>query len=256
MEIKGNTAFVTGGASGLGGATSQKIHAQGGNVVIFDLNEEKGEALAQELGEGRAVFVKGDVTSEEQVKHALAKAESEFGGLHFNINCAGIGAGGRVVGKEGPMSLEVFSKVIQVNLIGTFNCIRLSAEVMLKHEPDAGLERGVVVNTASVAAFEGQIGQAPYSASKGGVVGMTLPIAREMAQHGVRVNTIAPGLFDTPLLGALPDEIKAALGAQVPFPARLGQPSEYGDLAVHILLNSMINGETIRLDGAIRMTPK
>ncbi len=256
MEIKGNTALVTGGVSGLGGATASAIHAAGGNVVMVDLNGELGAGRLKELGEERAAFVRGDVSSEEDMAAAVARATEQFGGPHFVINCAGIGPAGRVLGREGPMPLELFSKVIAVNLIGTFNTIRLATEAMVKNEPDAEGERGVIINTASVAAFEGQIGQAPYSASKGGIVAMTLPIARELAQHGIRVMTIAPGLFDTPLLGGLPREVRESLGAQVPFPARLGKPEEFARLALHIIDSPMLNGEVIRLDGAIRMTPR
>jgi len=256
MEIQGNTALITGGASGLGGATARLLHQNGANVVMVDLNDEMGKKLESELGEDRAVYQHGDVTSGDQIKAAVDLAVSRFGGIQFCINCAGIGLAGRVLGKEGPMKLEHFSKVIEVNLIGTFNTIRLACEPMMANTPNADGERGVVVNTASVAAYEGQIGQAPYSASKGGIVGMTLPIAREFAQHGIRVNTIAPGIFDTPLLGRLPQEIKDSLGQQVPFPSRLGQPEEFGKMVEYIIRLPVLNGETIRLDGAIRMAPR
>lgn len=256
MEIKGNTALVTGGVSGLGGAMAQAIHAGGGNVVMVDLNDELGAERLKELGEERAEYVHADVSDEGEMAAAVAKAEERFGGLHFAVNCAGIGPAGRVLGREGPMSLELFSKVITVNLIGTFNTIRLATQLMVKNTPNEGGERGVIINTASVAAFEGQIGQAPYSASKGGIVGMTLPIARELAQHGIRVMTIAPGLFDTPLLGGLPQDVRDSLGAQVPFPPRLGHPEEFARLALNIIESPMLNGEVIRLDGAIRMAPR
>ena len=255
MDTQNNTALVTGGASGLGGATARLLHSQGANVVVVDVNEQVGMQLVSDLGD-RAVFVRADVSKEEDIQQAVNLAGEKFGGLQFAINCAGIGTAGRVLGKEGPMGLDTFRKVIEVNLIGTFNTIRLASALMAQNQPNADGERGVIVNTASVAAFEGQIGQAPYSASKGGIVGMTLPIAREFAQHGIRVMTIAPGLFDTPLLGGMPEEIKASLGAQVPFPPRLGQPVEYAQLVAHIIASPMLNGETIRLDGAIRMAPR
>ncbi len=256
MEIKGNTALITGGASGLGGATAAALHAAGGNVVLVDLNDELGARKVEELGAERAEFVRADVSSATEMGAAVARTSERFGGPHFVINCAGIGPAGRVLGREGPMSLDFFSKVISVNLIGTFNTIRLATEPMAGNTPNEGGERGVVINTASVAAFEGQIGQAPYSASKGGIVGMTLPIARELAQHGIRVMTIAPGIFDTPMLEGLPQEVRDSLGAQVPFPARLGQPEEFARLAVNIIESPMLNGEVIRLDGAIRMGPR
>lgn len=256
MEFEGNTALVTGGVSGLGGATARAFHAAGGSVVMVDLKVAEGAAMVKELGEERAAFVEADVCSESQMQAAVDLALDKFGGLHFAVNCAGIGPAGRVVGRDGPMQLEMFSKVVQVNLIGSFNTIRLAAELMIANTPNKDGERGVIINTASVAAFEGQIGQAAYSASKGGIVSMTLPIAREFAQHGIRVMTIAPGLFDTPLLGSMPEEVRESLGAQVPFPSRLGQPEEYAKLAMHIISAPMLNGETIRLDGAIRMTPR
>jgi len=254
MEIQGNTFLVSGGASGLGGATSRLLAASGANVVIADINREKGAALANELGLN-ALFVETNVADEESVKNAVAKV-SLFGALRGAINCAGIGVAEKTVGKDGPHSLASFKRVIEVNLIGTFNVIRLAAAQMARQEPNAGGERGVIINTASIAAFDGQIGQAAYSASKGGIVGMTLPIARDLARSGIRVVTIAPGIFDTPLLGALPEEVRLALGAQVPFPPRLGQPAEYAALAKHIIENEMLNGEVIRIDGALRMPPK
>ncbi|MFQ5611473.1 MAG: 3-hydroxyacyl-CoA dehydrogenase [Anaerolineae bacterium] len=255
MKIEGTSAVVTGGASGLGKACVQTLVAAGGSAVILDVNEAAGEALAGELG-ARARFVQTDVTSGESVEAALEAGRAAFGGPHITINCAGIGLAAKVLGKEGPADLGFFSKIIQVNLIGTFNVIRLAAALMAGNAPDENGERGVIVNTASVAAFEGQIGQAAYSASKGGVVGMTLPIARELAALGIRVNTIAPGIFDTPMLAALPEKVRRSLGKQVPFPSRLGRPAEYAALARHIIENPMLNGETIRLDGAIRMGPR
>ena len=255
MQISGKTFLVTGGGSGLGAATVRRLAKAGGNVLIVDLNEENGKAVAAELGK-RGRFVAADVSDEGAVQKAVAAAKETFGGLQGAINCAGIGTAMRVLAKEGPHNLEVFAHVIKVNLIGTFNVIRLASQLMAAGEPDAGGERGVIVNTASVAAFDGQIGQAAYSASKGGIVGMTLPIARELARFGIRVVTIAPGLFNTPLMAMLPDEAKQSLGAQVPFPPRLGEPDEFAMLAVQIVENPMLNGETIRLDGAIRMAPK
>lgn len=252
MELLNSTFIVTGGGSGLGAATAEMIIAGGGNVVIADL---KGESLATQLG-SKARFQATDVTSEEQAKAAVAAAIETFGALHGLINCAGIGTGEKTVGRDGPHSLASFARVININLIGTFNMIRLAADAMSKQAPNAGGERGVIVNTASVAAFDGQIGQAAYSASKGGVVGMTLPIARDLARTGIRVVTIAPGLFETPLLGGLAQEVRDSLSQQVPFPSRLGRPQEYAALVKHIVQNEMLNGETIRLDGAIRMAPK
>ncbi|MGE2737134.1 3-hydroxyacyl-CoA dehydrogenase [Mycolicibacterium vaccae] len=250
MEIKDAAAVVTGGASGLGLATTKRLLDRGASVVVIDL---KGEEVVKELGP-RAKFVEANVTDPEQVSAALDAAE-EFGPLRINVNCAGIGNAAKTLGKDGPFPLDAFNKVIQVNLVGTFNVLRLAAERIAKTEPING-ERGVIINTASVAAFEGQIGQAAYSASKGGVVGMTLPIARDLSREFIRVCTIAPGLFKTPLLGSLPQEAQDSLGKQVPHPARLGDPDEYGALAVHIVENPMLNGEVIRLDGAIRMAPR
>ncbi|MBX7433421.1 3-hydroxyacyl-CoA dehydrogenase [Mycobacterium sp. Y57] len=250
MEIKDALAVVTGGASGLGLATTKRLLDRGASVVVIDL---KGEDAVKELG-ARAKFVETNVTDPEQVGAALDAAE-EMGPLRIDVNCAGIGNAAKTLSKDGPFPLDGFKKVVEVNLIGTFNVIRLAAERMAKTEPING-ERGVIINTASVAAFEGQIGQAAYSASKGGVVGMTLPIARDLSRELIRVVTIAPGLFKTPLLGSLPQEAQDSLGKQVPHPARLGDPDEYGALAVHIVENPMLNGETIRLDGAIRMAPR
>jgi NAD(P)-dependent dehydrogenase (short-subunit alcohol dehydrogenase family) len=254
MEIKNSTFIVTGGASGLGAATARIIAGAGGNVVIADVNADAGNALARELG--RARFIKTDVTSEADGTAAVALALKDFGGLQGLVNCAGIGAAEKTLGREGPHALASFIRVITINLIGTFNMIRLAADAMSKGQPNAGGERGVIVNTASVAAYDGQIGQAAYSASKGGIVGMTLPIARDLARSGIRVMTIAPGIFLTPMLLGLPKEAQDSLGKMVPFPPRLGQPSEYAALARHIIENEMLNGEVIRLDGAIRMAPK
>lgn len=254
MEIKDAVAVVTGGASGLGLATTKRLLDAGARVVVLDL---KGEETVAELGD-RATFVAANVTDEAAVATALDTAEA-LGPLRINVNCAGIGNAIKTVSKDGAFPLDEFTKVVTVNLIGTFNVLRLAAERIAKTAPlegPNGSERGVIVNTASVAAFDGQIGQAAYSASKGGVVGMTLPVARDLARELIRVVTIAPGLFKTPLLGTLPDEAQKSLGAQVPHPARLGDPDEYGALAVHIIENPMLNGEVIRLDGAIRMAPR
>ena len=255
MQVQGNTFLVTGGGSGLGEATVRLLAASGGNVVIADVNRERGQQVSSEAGD-RAVFVATDVTDEESVKNAIATAVSSFGGLQGTISCAGIGLAERTVGKEGPHSLASFVRVIQVNLIGTFNVVRLSSAAMAGQSPTSSGERGVLVNTASVAAFDGQIGQVAYSASKGGIVGMTLPIARDLSRHGIRVMTIAPGIFETPLLGSLPEAVRHALEAQVPFPSRLGRPAEFAALAKHIIENEMLNGEVIRLDGALRMPPR
>ncbi|OZE93167.1 3-hydroxyacyl-CoA dehydrogenase [Rhodococcus sp. 14-2686-1-2] len=253
MIIDNSAAVVTGGASGLGLATARALHAQGASVVLIDLPSSSGQAVADELG-NRVRFVAADVTDESAVSGALDVAET-LGPLRIAVNCAGIGNAIKTVGKNGAFPLADFTKIIGVNLIGTFNVVRLAAERISRTEAVEG-ERGVIINTASVAAYEGQIGQAAYSASKGGVVGMTLPIARDLAALLIRVVTIAPGLFKTPLLGSLPEEAQASLGAQVPHPSRLGDPAEYGSLAAHIVTNPMINGEVIRLDGAIRMAPR
>ena len=255
MDVKNSVFLVTGGASGLGEATVRMAIAHGGKAVIADMQEDKGKALAAELGANVRV-VKCDVTSEADGKNAVAFALKEFGALNVLVNCAGIGIAERTVGKDAPHDLGRFTKVVTVNLIGTFNMIRLAADAMAKAGPNASGERGVIVNTASVAAYDGQIGQAAYSASKGGVVGMTLPIARDLSRNGIRVCTIAPGLFLTPMLLGLPKEAQDSLGKQVPFPPRLGNPVEYGMLVRSIVENEMLNGETIRLDGAIRMAPK
>ncbi|MDB5620899.1 SDR family NAD(P)-dependent oxidoreductase [Tardiphaga sp.] len=252
MQLKDVAVFITGGGSGLGAATARAMAARGAKVAVFDRSQENAEAVAAEIN---GVAVVGDVTSEDQVKAGLAKAEAAHGTARVLINCAGIGGSQRIVGKQGVYPLDKFTNVIMVNLIGTFNCLRLFAEQLVKQEA-IGEERGVIINTASVAAYEGQIGQIAYAASKGGVVGLTLPAARDLASQKIRVNTIAPGLFLTPLLMGLNEEARASLGAQVPHPARLGDASEYGNLAVHIVENPMLNGETIRLDGAIRMAPR
>jgi 3-hydroxyacyl-CoA dehydrogenase / 3-hydroxy-2-methylbutyryl-CoA dehydrogenase len=255
VRIEGASALVAGGASGLGAATSSALHAAGASVAICDLNREKGAALAEELGE-RASFVEANVMEPEPIQAAVDAAAGAEGGLRISVCCAGIGWAQRTAGKQGPHDLEIFHNLIKVNLIGTFNVLRLAAATMVNNEPDDGGERGVCVNTASIAAFDGQIGQVAYSASKGGIVGLTLPAARDLAGRGVRVVTIAPGTFDTPLLAALPEEARAQLGAQIPFPNRLGQPEEFAALACHIVENPMLNGETIRLDGALRMPPR
>ena len=256
MEIAGSAALVTGGASGLGLATVRRLHDAGASVVILDLPSSNGTAIAKELG-ARAAFAAGDVTSQQDVEAALdAVAALTDGPPRILVNCAGIGNAARTAGRDGPFPLDAFTRVIQVNLIGTFNAIRLAAVRMSQAAREIDGERGVIVNTASVAAFDGQIGQAAYSASKGGIVGMTLPIARDLARLKIRVMTIAPGLFQTPLLGGLSEEQIQAIGAQVPHPARLGLPAEYAALAAHIVENPMLNGETIRLDGAIRMAPR
>ena len=254
MQIHKNTFIVTGGASGLGGAVSRMIAANGGNVVIADVQSDKGEALARELGAG-ARFIRCDVTRAEDAMAAVQAAQA-LGALRGLVNCAGVAIGEKTVGKEGPHALANFARVIGVNLIGTFNMIRVAADAMSKLDATADGERGVLINTASVAAYDGQIGQAAYAASKGGVVGMTLPIARDLARQGIRCVTIAPGLFATPMLLALPQEVQDALGKQPPFPSRLGKPDEYAALAKHVIENVMLNGETIRLDGAIRLPPK
>jgi NAD(P)-dependent dehydrogenase (short-subunit alcohol dehydrogenase family) len=252
MKLTGVAAIVTGGGSGLGRATAEALAAKGAKVTVFDLNPAAAEEAAKAIG---GLAVAGDVADEASASAALAKAAAAHGAARVLVNCAGIGVAKRVVGREGPQPLADFEKVIRVNLIGTFNMIRLAAAEMGKLEPIEG-ERGVVISTASIAAYDGQIGQAAYSASKGGVVAMTLPIARELAQLGVRVNAIAPGVFMTPMMAGLPQAAQDSLGASVPFPARLGQPAEYAALAIHIIENGYLNGETIRIDGALRMAPK
>ena len=255
MQIKDSVFLIPGGASGLGAATAKNLAAAGGKVVLADLNREAGEKFAATLGAG-AAFVVADVTSEVEVQAAVDTAVKVFGAVHGLINCAGIAPGERVVGRNGPHSLATFSRVININLVGSFNALRLAAGAMARNTPNSDGERGVIINTASIAAFEGQLGQAAYSASKGGIVAMALPIARELAKLGIRVMTIAPGIFDTPMLQGMSDEIRASLGAQVPFPSRLGQPEEYARLAAFIIENPLLNAEVIRLDGAIRMTAK
>jgi NAD(P)-dependent dehydrogenase (short-subunit alcohol dehydrogenase family) len=254
VQIEGLTALVTGGASGLGRATVDALMADGANAVICDLERSNGAAVADALGE-KALFAPADVSDPEQVQAAVDLAVERFGGLHIAVNCAGVGWAQRTVTREGPHDMKIFELVIRVNLIGTFNVIRLAANQMSKQEP-VGEERGVIVNTASIAAFDGQIGQAAYSASKGGVVGMTLPIARDLSSLKIRVVTIAPGTFDTPMLAGLPQEQRDKLAAGIPHPSRLGDPKEFGALVRHIVSNAMINGETIRLDGALRMPPR
>ena len=256
MQTEGLVALITGGASGLGRATAEALLAGGASVVLADLPKSDGEAVAAALSAERAAFAPTDVTDTEQVEAAVATAVERFGGLHVAVNCAGIGWAQRTVSRSGPHDLKIFELVVRVNLIGTFNVLRLAAAAMLGNEPDEEGERGVCINTASIAAFDGQIGQIAYSASKGGIVGMTLPAARDLASSGIRVVTIAPGLFDTPLLAGLPEDARAALGDQVPHPHRLGRPEEYGHLAAHIVENPMLNGEVIRLDGALRMPPR
>jgi NAD(P)-dependent dehydrogenase (short-subunit alcohol dehydrogenase family) len=255
MQVDAAGALVAGGASGLGAATARALHEAGARVLIADLNAELGEALAAELGE-RASFADADVTDAGAVSAAVEAASAGDGGLRISVCCAGVGWVGRTAAKEGAHDLEIYSKVIGVNLIGTFNVLRLACEAMNANEPDDDGERGVCINTASIAAFDGQIGQVAYASSKAGVVGLTLPAARDMASRGIRVATIAPGTFDTPMLAALPQERRDALAAEIPFPNRLGQPEEYASLALEIIRNPMINGETIRLDGALRMPPR
>ena len=255
MELRGSAFIVTGGASGLGAATARMIASNGGRTVIADLDEDRGRALAGELGAG-AKFVRTDVTDEASGKAAVAEGLDAFGGVHGLVNCAGIVHGEKVVGKDGVHALASFARAVNINLVSTFNLIRLAADAMAKNTPNAGGERGVIVNTASVAAFDGQIGQAAYSASKAGIVGMTLPIARELARFGIRVMAIAPGIFETPMLASLAPDVQEALGRMVPFPARLGRPEEFASLVREIIGNPMLNGEVIRLDGAIRMAPR
>ena len=253
MNPNGHIAAVTGAGSGLGEATARALAAKGAKVAILDLSLERAEKVANEIG---GIAVRCDVSNEESAVAAFAEIEAKLGTARMLVNCAGIAVGVKTIGKDGPHSLSVFRQVIEVNLIGSFNMIRLFADAAAKLDPLAGGERGVIVNTASVAAYDGQIGQAAYSASKGGVVGMTLPIARDLARSGIRVCTIAPGIFKTPMMAAMPQDVQDSLGAAVPFPPRLGEPSEYAALASHIIENQMLNGETIRLDGAIRMAPK
>ena len=255
MRVSDCIAVVTGGASGLGEACVRELAGAGAKAAIFDLDADRGRKLAAELG-GSVLFARADVTGDESVREAIGTAVAAFGGLNTVINCAGIGVACKALTKKGPMPLAEFNRVIQINLVGTFNVIRLALERMAGNAPNEEGERGVIVNTASAAAFDGQVGQPAYSASKAGVVGMTLPLARECAEYGIRVMTIAPGLFNTPMLALLPEPVREALGRMVPFPQRLGRPTEYAMLARHIIENPMLNGEVIRLDGAIRMAPK
>lgn len=255
MDTPQKTILVTGGGSGLGQATAERLLSEGAHVVIVDLDQPKGHALASALGD-QALFVQADVTDPASIQAAITQAQARNGRLDGAVNCAGIAIAERITGKRGAHQLDHFAKVISVNLIGTFNVLRLAATAMLTNEPGADGERGVIINTASIAAFDGQIGQAAYAASKAGVAGLTLPAARDLAMYGIRVVTIAPGLFDTPLLAALPEAARMSLGEQVPFPSRLGQPAEYAALVSHIFANRMLNGEVIRLDGALRMAPR
>ncbi|MBV9750684.1 MAG: SDR family NAD(P)-dependent oxidoreductase [Acetobacteraceae bacterium] len=255
MQIKDRVFIVTGGGSGLGAAAARMFAGGGGKVVIADVNASAGETVQKELG-GSARFVRADITQEADGQAVVADAGRVFGGLHGLVNCAGVGTAERVLGREAPHRLDAFARVIGVNLIGTFNMIRLAAAAMARGEADEGGERGVIVNTASIAAFDGQIGQAAYAASKAGVAGLTLPVARELARVGIRVVTIAPGLFETPMLASLPSDVQKALGDSVPFPQRLGQPQEFAALVGHVVENTMLNGEVIRLDGALRMAPR
>ncbi|MBD2836312.1 3-hydroxyacyl-CoA dehydrogenase [Pseudomonas sp. JM0905a] len=255
MRIENSVFLITGGSSGLGLATARELVGQGGKVVLVDINAEAGNARAEELG-ANARFVKADITREEDARAAVAAAVEAFGGLHGLVNCAGVAPAEKVIGRNGAHGLDSFARTISINLVGSFNMLRLAAEAMSQGQPNEEGERGVIINTASVAAFDGQIGQAAYSASKSGVVGMTLPIARELARHGIRVMCIAPGIFETPMMAGMPQEVRDSLGAAVPFPPRLGRPAEYAALVRHIVENAMLNGEVIRLDGAIRMAAK
>lgn len=255
MLIRGKTFVVTGGGSGLGAAVARMLAGEGAHVVIADVNAEAGAAIAHELGTG-AAFIRTDVTQEKDGQAAIDLALERFGHLHGLVNCAGVAPGGKVIGRDGPHRLDSFTRTIGINLIGTFNMIRLAAAAIARQEPEADGERGVIVNTASVAAFDGQVGQAAYAASKGGVAAMTLPIARELARSGIRVVSIAPGIFETPMMAGMPQEVQDSLGRSVPFPPRLGKPVEFAALVRHILENVMLNGEVIRLDGALRMAPR
>ena len=255
MNIASAKAVITGGASGLGFATAERIIAEGGQVVLMDVNEEQGEIRATELGD-RALFVHTDVSDEDNVKTSIQSANEFMGGITLAVNCAGIATASRTLGRDGPWPSDNFNRVIQINLVGSYNVTKEAAAVMQLNDPNNEGERGVVISTASIAAFEGQIGQAAYSASKGGVVGMMLPLAREFAQFGIRVNTIAPGIFMTPMMAGMSEDVQESLGRQIPFPPRLGRPEEYADTAAFIYGNAVVNGETIRIDGAIRMQPK
>lgn len=255
MDINGKVVVVTGGASGLGLVTCQQLAALGAKIVAFDLNEDAGQALVDSL-QGQAIFVKVDVTDAGSVQAGIDQAMETFGAIHVCINCAGIAPGGKTVGRNGALPLEKFAQVININLIGTFNVLRLAAEQMAKNEPGADGERGVIINTASIAAFDGQMGQSAYAASKAGIVGMTLPIARDLASLGIRIMTVAPGIFDTPMMKAMSDEVREPLIQMVQNPKRFGQPEEFASLAAHIVQNNYLNGEVIRLDGALRMEPR
>lgn len=255
MEIRDRTIVITGGASGLGQATAKSLASQGAGIAIWDLNRDAGMEAAEALGEN-AIFSSVDVSDEASVAEAVEAAVKRFGTIHAAINCAGIGMPAKLLGKEGPVDMKGWTRTININLVGTVNVIRLAAERMNRNEPNSDGERGVIINTASVAAYEGQIGQTAYAASKAGIIGVTLPAAREFAPLGIRVVTIAPGLFETPMMAGLPEKVQEALGMSVPFPSRLGRPSEYAGLVAHVIENPMINGETIRLDGALRMAPR
>jgi NAD(P)-dependent dehydrogenase (short-subunit alcohol dehydrogenase family) len=255
VQIAGRTFFITGGASGLGEATARRLAKAGGNVVVCDVGVEQGRRVAADLG-AQASFVRADVTDEAQLAQAVGAARAKFGALHGAVSCAGVAPGERVLGKDGPHRLDTFRRAVEINLVGTFNVLRLAAQAMAGNAPDAEGERGVIVNTASIAAYDGQVGQAAYSASKAGVAGLTLPAARELARLGIRVMTIAPGIFETPMVAAFTPELRQALAAQVPFPSRMGRPDEFAALVEHILENPMLNGEVIRLDGALRMAAK
>jgi len=255
MQLAGRTFLVTGGASGLGAATARRLAQRGANVAVVDVNPEQGKALAREIG-AKAIFSPSDVTQETAIAAAIAATLEKFGGLHGAVSCAGIAPGERILGRAGPHRLDTFRRAIEVNLIGTFNVLRLAAQALEHNVPDEGGERGVIINTASVAAYEGQIGQSAYSASKAGVAGLTLPAARELARSGIRVMAIAPGIFETPMVAGFTPELQQALAAQVPFPARLGRPEEFAALVEHIIVNPMLNGEVIRIDGAVRLPPR
>ena len=256
MQLSEIRAIVTGGVSGLGLAVAERLVAEGGRVALFDVNDDKGDAAVAALGDGKARYWKTDVTDEAAVAANVAAAEDFLGGLDAAVNCAGILGAGRVLGRDGPMKLSQFQATVMVNLVGSFNVAKAAAERMQHNAPGEDGERGAIVNTASVAAYEGQIGQAAYSASKGGVVGMTLPMARELARFGIRVNTVAPGIFWTPMVDGMPDEVQQSLSASIPFPSRLGRPAEFADLVAYLLSNRYLNGETVRLDGAVRLAPK
>lgn len=256
MQLSDIRAIVTGGVSGLGLAVARHLAANGGKVALFDVNDDKGTAAVASLGADKARYIRTDVTNEDAVVASVEAARDFLGGVNAAVNCAGIIGAGRVLGREGPMPLAKFSTTVMVNLVGSFNVAKAAAAVMQHNEAGEDGERGVIVNTASVAAYEGQIGQAAYSASKGGVVGMTLPMARELARFGIRVNTVAPGIFHTPMVDGMPEEVQQSLGASIPFPSRLGRPEEFADLVAYILGNRYLNGETIRLDGAVRLAPR